>query len=99
MHGFLIDGKTQAIESIEIGCAADIAQLIGHDTIISDEIDNKHSVFFDEDCFIRGTAGRFQIDKLAPIAGRAIVVGHAQGGKLHDVSLASGELHDRIAFM
>ena len=55
-----------------------IRQLIGFETIDSDEINaNGDRLFFDEKCFIRQTpgVGRFQLDSLAPVAGVGVVVG------------------------
>ena len=55
-----------------------IRQLIGFETIDSDEIDaSGDRLFFDEKCFIRQTpgVGRFQLDSLAPVAGVGVVVG------------------------
>ena len=99
MHAFLIEGNSQAIKAIEISSRADIAKLIGQDTIISDEMDDSNAVHFDEDCFIRGTSGRFQIDKLAPIAGKAVVAGYLAGEQLTNASLSLDELTARIKFL
>jgi len=99
MHALLIDGSKQAIEAVEISSKADIAKLVGQDTIISDEIDASNAVYFDEDCFIRGTSGRFQIDKLAPIAGKAIVVGYLKGEQLTNADVSIDELKARTKFL
>jgi hypothetical protein len=99
MHALLIDGSKQAIEAVEISSKADIAKLVGQDTIISDEIDASNAVYFDEDCFIRGTSGRFQIDKLAPIAGKAIVVGYLEGEQLTNADVSIEELKARTKFL
>jgi hypothetical protein len=99
MHAFLIEGKKQAIEAIEISSRADIAKLVGQDTIISDEMDDSNAVYFDEDCFIRGTSGRFQIDKLAPVAGKAVVTGYLAGEQLTNASISLEELTARIKFL
>ena len=99
MHALLIDGSKQAIEAVEISSKADIAKLVGQDTIISDEIDASNAVYFDEDCFIRGTSGRFQIDKLAPIAGKAIVVGYLEGEQLTNADVSIDELKARTKFL
>lgn len=32
-------------------------------------------LILDEECFIRGTSCRFQIDKLIPVAGKGVVAG------------------------
>jgi hypothetical protein len=99
MHAFMIDGNDQSIESVEISSRADIVRLVGQDTIISDEIDDGNAVHFDEDCFIRGTSGRFQIDKLAPIAGKAVVIGSLEGDQMTNVSLDLEELKARTKFL
>ena len=99
MHAFMIDGNDQSIESVEISSRADIVKLVGQDTIISDEIDDGNAVHFDEDCFIRGTSGRFQIDKLAPIAGKAVVIGSLEGDQMTNVSLDLEELKARTKFL
>jgi len=99
MHALLIDGSKQAIEAVEISSKADIAKLVGQDTIISDEIDASNAVYFDEDCFIRGTSGRFQIDKLAPIAGKAIVIGYLEGEQLTNADVSIEELKARTKFL
>jgi hypothetical protein len=99
MQAFMIDGNDQSIESVEISSRADIVKLVGQDTIISDEIDDGNAVHFDEDCFIRGTSGRFQIDKLAPIAGKAVVIGSLEGDQMTNVSLDLEELKARTKFL
>ena len=99
MQAFMIDGSNQSIESIEISSRKDIVKLVGQDTIISDEIDDANAVHFDEDCFIRGTSGRFQIDKLAPIAGKAVVIGSLEDDQLTNVSLGLDELKARTKFL
>ncbi len=99
MHALMIDGESRSIVSVDVSCLADIAKLVGQDSIISDDIDQKDAVYFDEDCFIRGTTGRFQIDKLPPIAGKAVAVGHVQGEQLSNVSLSLEELKNRTAFL
>jgi hypothetical protein len=99
MHALLIEGNKQAIEAIEISSMADIVKHVGQDTIISDEMDASNAVYFDEDCFIRGTSGRFQIDNLAPIAGKAIVVGYLEGEQLTNASISIEELTARTKFL
>jgi len=99
MHAYMIDGDKQSIEAIEISSKADIVKLVGHDTIISDEIDDKDAVYFDEDCFIRGSSGRFQIDKLAPISGKAVVCGYLEGDQLTNAHLGEEDLRGRLKFL
>ena len=99
MHAFFIEGDKQTIEAIEISSRADIVKLIGQDTIISDQLDDSNAVYFDEDCFIRGTSGRFQIDTLAPIAGKAIVAGYLAGEQLTNANIGLEALTGRTKFL
>jgi len=99
MHAYLIDGSAQEIEPIEISSKTDISQLVGQDTIIADAIDDDNAVHFDEDCFIRGTSGRFQVDTLAPIAGKAVVIGSLDGAQMTNASLTLEALQARVKFL
>ena len=73
---------------------------VGYDTIESDDIGNgSDRLFFDEECFIRGSSGRFRIDKLIPVAGKGVVVGvSADGNSLRDVSVSLDDLRSRTRF-
>jgi hypothetical protein len=79
MTCFVIDPTAKTITPVPWDGGLDaIRQLIGFETIDSDEIDaNGDRLFFDEKCFIRQTPGlgRFQLDSLAPVAGVGVVVG------------------------
>ena len=97
MKAYLIDPESQSIEPIEIQNQNDIQAQIGYDTVISDEIGNAQHIFFDEECFLRQAKGRFQIDKLVPISGKAIVMGKT-GEDLNDVTLDESTLTARITF-
>jgi hypothetical protein len=102
MTCFLIDPTAKTITAVPWDGGVDaIRQLIGFETIDSDEIDaGGDRLFFDEKCFIRQTpgVGRFQLDSLAPVAGMGVVVGHAQSAlQTPQVSLAA--LKDRIKFL
>ena len=99
MHAYLIDGATQTLESVEISSKKDIVKMVGQDTIIFDEIDQSDAVYFDEDCFIRGGTGRFQIDSLAPIAGKAVVIGYLDGEQITNVTGDHDGLLARIKFL
>lgn len=99
MKAIFIDGQAQTLELTEVGREEDIHGLIGQDSIIHDEIDEANAVFFDEDCFIRGTQGRFQIDSLAPIAGKAVILGRSADGALHETSLDVEALTGRLKFL
>jgi len=72
MKAILIDPENRAIESVDIEGRDDIARLVGYDTLESDAIGTAGDrLFFDEECFLRGTTGRFQIDTIIPVSGRA----------------------------
>ena len=86
---------------VDIGGREDIARLIGFDTIESDAVgtggDRLH---FDEECFLRGTGGRFQVDSLVPISGRAVVTGASgDGTTLRDVTIDVETLRGRIKYL
>jgi hypothetical protein len=99
MRAFLIDGESQTIEALDLDSMGDIAALVGFDSVISDEVDDRNAVHFDEDCFIRGTPGRFRIDRLAPIAGKAVITGKVGDGVAADSSLDPEDLKARIEFL
>lgn len=99
MKALLIDPDTQSIASIDIADIEEIRLLIGFDTLESDAVGSDGDrLFFDEECFIRGSSGRFQIDRLIPVAGKGVVVGQDAGGQLHDVSITQDELRQRTKF-
>lgn len=81
MKALLITPDTQNIETIEISGHDDIVKLIGYDTVTSDEIGPEGDrLFFDEECFLRGTTGRFQIDTVIPVSGKGVIVGSMDDG-------------------
>jgi len=97
MKAFLISPESQSIESIDIQDQNDIKSHIGYDTVISDELGDDQHIFFDEECFLRQAKGRFQIDKLVPISGKAIVISMS-GEDLSDVALEKSALAARVNF-
>ena len=101
MKALLIDPQSQNIESIEIQGQEDIVSIIGYDTITSDEIGSVGDrLFFDEECFLRGTSGRFQIDTLIPVAGKGIVVGSTDDGQtLSDVVGDLDDINSRVKYL
>lgn len=101
MKALLITADTQSIEAIDIEGHDDIVRLIGFDTIESDAIGSGDDLlFFDEECFIRGHSGRFQIDTMIPVSGKAIVVGaESDGTTLCDVDIDRDELKNRIKYL
>jgi hypothetical protein len=80
-----------------------VKQLIGFDTVDSDEIDdNGDRLFFDERCHLRAEAGapKFKVDNLAPVAGRGVVVRAGQGGsQLGDAVVGLEALRKRVTFL
>ena len=100
MKALLISPETQQIEQIEIAGEDDIIAQIGFDTLESDSIGAQGDhLYFDEECFLRGTAGRFQIDKLIPVSGKGVIVGTAADGSLQDVTTTIDELQSRIKYL
>jgi len=97
MKAFLISPESQSIESIDIQDQNDIKNHIGYDTVIFDELGDDQHIFFDEECFLRQAKGRFQIDKLVPISGKAIVISMS-GEDLSDVALEKSALAARVNF-
>lgn len=101
MKSVLIDPVARFTEIVDVSGAEDIATLIGFDTISSDEIGKQgNHLYFDEDCFLRGSSGRFQLDSLAPVAGKALIVGTSVGGNvLRDVVTEVDSLRSRIKYL
>lgn len=99
VKAFLISPGDQSVESVELSNHDEIPELIGYETIVSDELgEDGDRLFFDEECFIRGVSGRFQIDKLIPVAGKGVVVGTAADGSLADVAVGRDSLFERTRF-
>lgn len=101
MKALLIQPETRAIEPIDVPDHAAIAKLIGYDTIESDAVGSAGDrLFFDEECFLRGTQGRFQIDSVIPVSGKAVLIGTADDGKtLRDVATDVDSLCGRIKYL
>ena len=101
MKALLINPESRSIESIDITSHADLASLIGYDTIESDAVGTKGDrLYFDEECFLRGTTGRFQIDTLIPVSGRAVIVGTADdGAALRDVASDIEDVRSRVKYL
>jgi hypothetical protein len=99
MKALLIKPAEQSIETTEISGKADIVKLVGYETVIADELDsNGDQLYFDEECFLRGTEGRFQIDKLIPVSGIGLIVGSNDDGSLTDVVADIENIRSRIKF-
>ncbi len=101
MKALLIDPENRSLEPIDIQGRDDIAKLIGYDTIESDAVGTAGDrLYFDEECFLRGTKGRFQIDSVIPVSGRAVLVGTADDGStLRDVATDIDSLRSRIKYL
>ncbi|MDH5424647.1 MAG: hypothetical protein OEY29_06635 [Gammaproteobacteria bacterium] len=101
MKALLITAETQTIEAVEIVTMADIKKLIGYDTIESDQIGSDGNyLYFDEECFLRGSKGRFQIDTMIPVSGTGIIVGTVDdGAAFKDVTIGVDELRQRIKYL
>ena len=101
MKAFLITPDKQSIEAINNNGREDIARLIGFDTIESDAVGSAGDrLYFDEECFLRGTSGRFQIDSMIPVSGKAVIVGTTDGGStLRDVASDIDSLRRRIKYL
>ncbi len=99
MKALLIDPEHQTITQTEVSDIDDVKALIGFDTIESDTIgDQGDRLFFDEECFIRGTSGRFQIDSVIPVAGKGVIVGVLADGSFSDVRTSLTDLTDRLKY-
>jgi hypothetical protein len=98
MKAILIDADQQSITETEFDTEQDIAHLIGFDTIEADDVEPGHRLFFDEECFLRGSKGRLQLDKLIPISGKAVIVGVA-GEALGDATLTIEEITARTKYL
>ncbi len=99
MKALLIDPEHQTITQTEVSDTDDVKALIGFDTVESDAIgDLGDRLFFDEECFIRGTSGRFQIDSVIPVAGKGVIVGVLDDGSLSDVKTSLADLTDRLKY-
>lgn len=101
MKAYLISAEAQSIEEIDIAGMDDIVKQVGFDTIESDAVGSHgDQLFFDEECFLRGSAGRFQIDTLIPVSGKAVVVGTTDGGSnLQDVVMDVDDLRSRTKYL
>jgi len=55
-------------------------------------------LFFDEECFLKGTAGRFKVDNMIPVSGTGIIA-TSEGVSLTDTSLTLEALKSRVTFI
>ena len=93
MKALLIDPEHRSIEAIDLHSHADLAGLIGYDTIESDAVGTAGDrLYFDEECFLRGT--------LVPVSGRAVIVGTTDdGATLRDVATDIEDVRSRIKYL
>ncbi len=101
MKAILINPENRSIDAIEFGDRNDLVRLIGFDTLESDAVGTTGDrLYFDEECFLRGTSGCFQIDTIIPVSGKGVIVGSAEDGNtLSDVVTSIDELRSRIKFL
>lgn len=100
MKALLITPDTQSIDEVEVSKLDDIKALIGFDTLESDVIGSAGDrLYFDEECFLRGASGRFQIDTVIPVSGKGVVIGVSEdGSELRDVTIDTDDLRRRTKF-
>ncbi len=101
MKAIVISPATQSIETVDIATLDDIRTIVGYDTLESDAIGTQGDrLYFDEECFLRGTSGRFQIDSVIPVAGKGVIVGTIDGGAtLRDAVTDVDDLRRRIRYL
>jgi len=99
MRGWCIDPVQKTVDAVEINDERDIKTIVGYETIESDAIDDDNTIYFDEECFLRQSAGRFQIDKLIPVSGKAVILGKDGDGTMTDVALSKDELDRRLRYL
>lgn len=100
MKAILINPAEQAVEMITLSSVEEIKQKIGFDTVITDEVDqNGDLLHFDEECFLRGTEGRFQVDNMIPVSGIGVITGSNADGSLADVRLDVTDIRQRAKFI
>ena len=100
MKAFVIVPGSKSIEAVDIAAESDIARLIGFETVIFDEIGpDGDRLYFDEECFLRGSSGRFQIDNVVPVSGNGVVVGATDDGQLRDVVSDADSLGARLKYL
>ena len=101
MKAILITPEQRSIKEVDIAGLDDVVRLIGYDSITSDEIGPEGDrLYFDEECFLRGTTGRFQIDTVIPVSGVGVVVGSADGGEsLRDAVSDAPSIESRLKYL
>lgn len=101
MKAYLITPAERSVEPVNIDTPDDIAALIGFNSIAFEEVGAaRDRLYFDEECFLRGSEGRFQVDNLIPLSGKAVLIGSANGDEpLRDVGTELKDLRSRIKYL
>lgn len=100
MKALVIDPAKQTVESADVSAIEDVKKIIGFDTVISDEIGPEGDrLYFDEECFLRGTAGRFQIDSVVPVSGKGVIVGADDDESLKDAVSDVATIQARLKYL
>ena len=100
MKALVIKPGERSFEEIDLAGIEQITAIIGFDTVIADDIDDSgDKLYFDEECFLRGTEGRFKLDNLVPVSGNGVVVGSAEDGSLADLATDAEALMARVQFI
>lgn len=104
MNAYLIDANQKTVTAVDlVDGLAGIRRLIGCHSVDSEEVGaNGDRLFFDENCFLRDQTGqgRFKLDSLVPVAGRAIIAGAGDdGAPLKDAAVGLDALQARIAWL
>lgn len=97
----VINPAEQSIVEKTVEGLDEVKTMIGFDTVIADEIGpGADRLFFDEECFLRGTTGRFQIDSIIPVSGMGVIAGSDDEGKtLTDVTSTVETLTARLKYL
>ena len=101
MKALLVTPDTQTIEVVHIKGLDDIIKLIGYESVTSDEIGpGGDRLYFDEECFLRGSSGRFQIDTVIPVSGTGVIVGtEDEGATFKDVVSDVESIERRLKYL
>jgi hypothetical protein len=101
MRAIVISPASRSVETVDVATVDDIKAIVGYDTLESDAVGTQGDrLYFDEECFLRGTSGRFQIDTVIPVAGKGVIVGSADGGAtLRDAVTDLEDLRHRLRYL
>lgn len=100
MKALIVNPVDREINLAEVENLEQIIKIIGFETVIADDIDaTGDKLYFDEECFLRGASGRFQLDKLVPVSGKGVIVGSSADGSMADLASDVEQLKSRIQFI